>query len=96
MPSLRSQAAHARRGIAVIGRSLLGRADEVIEWCFLLRCMSPVVAQSGHPNCRDECPLSRVKRTSKSKSVTSAFDPTRTLASDFAVTHKRISLSTTW
>ena len=32
-------------------------------------------AQSGHHNCADECPLWGVKRTSKFKSVTSAFDP---------------------
>jgi hypothetical protein len=37
------------------------------------RC--PLVAQSGHHNCAHECPLSGVKRTSKFKSVTSAFEP---------------------
>jgi hypothetical protein len=36
------------------------------------------MAQSGHGNCAGECPLSGVKRTSKFKSVTSAFDPKRT------------------
>jgi hypothetical protein len=35
-------------------------------------------AQSGHPDRVGECPLSAVKRTSKFKSVTSAFDPKRT------------------
>jgi hypothetical protein len=33
--------------------------DEVIEWTFLLQCMSPLPAQSGHR----WCPLSGVKRT---------------------------------
>jgi hypothetical protein len=39
----------------------------------LLRCMSPLLAQSRHPDRVGECPLSGVKRTSKFKSVTSAF-----------------------
>ena len=39
------------------------------------------VAQSGHPKRAHECPLSGVKRTSKFRSVTSAFDPKRTLGS---------------
>jgi hypothetical protein len=33
------------------------------------------LAQSGRQQADDECPLSGVKRTSKFKSVTSAFDP---------------------
>jgi hypothetical protein len=40
--------------------------------------MSPVLALSRHPDRVGECPLSGVKRTSKFKSVTSAFDPKRT------------------
>jgi hypothetical protein len=36
------------------------------------------MAQSGHLDCAEECPLSGVKQTSKFKSVTSAFDPKRT------------------
>jgi hypothetical protein len=36
---------------------------------FMLRCMSPKVAQSRHSDCPDECPLLGVKRTSKFKSV---------------------------
>jgi hypothetical protein len=40
--------------------------------------MSLVLARSEHPKCATECPLSGVKRTSKFKSVTSAFDPKRT------------------
>jgi hypothetical protein len=39
------------------------------------------MAQSRHPDRVGECPLSGVKRTSKFKSVTSAFDAKRTLAS---------------
>jgi hypothetical protein len=37
---------------------VMGRADEVIEQG--LEC--PLLAQSGHYNCADECPLSGVKR----------------------------------
>ena len=46
----------------------------------MLRCMSLLMAQSRHPDRVGECPLSGVKRTSKFKSVTSAFDPNRTSA----------------
>ena len=38
------------------------------------------MALSGHSDCGNECPLLEVKRTSKFKSVTSAFDPNRTFA----------------
>ena len=38
------------------------------------------MAQSRHPDRVGECPLSGVKRTSKFKSVTSAFDPKRICA----------------
>jgi hypothetical protein len=38
------------------------------------------MAQSGHAVCSAERPLLGVKRTSKFKSVTSAFDPTATSA----------------
>jgi hypothetical protein len=31
---------------------------------FLLQCMSPLMAQSGHPNRACRCPLLGVKRTS--------------------------------
>jgi hypothetical protein len=61
-----------------------------LELChrFLIRCShgraSPQYvcfwAQSRHPDRVGECPLSGVKRTSKLKSVTSAFDPKRTSA----------------
>ena len=42
--------------------------------------LCPLLALSGHPSWADECPLSGVKRTSKFKSVTSAFDPSATWA----------------
>src|SRR5438874_2732250 len=38
----------------------------------------PLLAQSGHLDCAEGCPLLGVKRTSKFKSVTSALDPKRT------------------
>jgi hypothetical protein len=40
-------------------------------------------AQSRHPDRVGECPLSGVKRTSKFKSVTSAFDPNRKSSDQF-------------
>ena len=43
----------------------------------MLRCTLSLMAQSRHPDRVGECPLSEVKRTSKFKSVTSAFDPKR-------------------
>jgi hypothetical protein len=46
---------------------------------FLLQRGSPLLAQSRHPDRVGECPLLGVKRTSKFKSVTSAFDPKPTL-----------------
>jgi hypothetical protein len=42
---------------------LLVSADEVIEYEFLLRCMSLFLAQSGHANHGNECPVSGLKRT---------------------------------
>jgi hypothetical protein len=45
----------------------LARADEVIEQVThalrLLRCMSPLMAQSGHGKTSAVCPLLGVKRT---------------------------------
>jgi hypothetical protein len=41
------------------------------------------MAQSRHLDCAEGCPLSGVKRTSKFKSVTSAFDPKRTFQSRY-------------
>src|SRR6516162_10045345 len=36
------------------------------------------MAQSGHPRCRERCPLLGVKRTSRFRSFMSAYDPKRT------------------
>src|SRR5262249_49283024 len=47
----------------------------------VLQCMSLLLAQSGHADCAQRCPLSGVKRTSAGADPTSAFDPKRTLAS---------------
>jgi hypothetical protein len=58
---------------------LVLRADKVIEWgCFLLHCMSPLLAQSGHVESSSRCPLSGVKRTWLGERVRSAVDPKRT------------------
>src|SRR6516225_1775360 len=40
--------------------------------------MSPLLAQSGHPDTLNQCPLLGVKRTLVSRSAMSAFDPKRT------------------
>jgi hypothetical protein len=57
-----------------------GRADEVIEQTFLLQCMSPLLAQSGHADTLNRCPLLGVKRTWLEPAAMSAFDPKRTSA----------------
>jgi two-component system, cell cycle response regulator DivK len=44
----------------------------------LLRCMSLLLAQSGHPGHAQRCPLWGVKRTSPTGYSMSAFDPKRT------------------
>jgi hypothetical protein len=55
------------------------RADEVIELrSFLLHCMSPLLAQSGHGLVHRICPLSGVKRTCRFALQMSAYDPKRT------------------
>jgi hypothetical protein len=36
------------------------------------------LAQSRHSDCRNECPLLSVKRTSQIEAAMSAFDPERT------------------
>jgi len=45
-----------------------------------MRCMSPLMAQSGHPSIDRQCPFLGVKRTSMGTHPMSAFDPKRTLA----------------
>jgi hypothetical protein len=42
-----------------------------------------LAAQSGHGGGVEECPLSGVKRTSQFDGVMSAYDPKRTLATDY-------------
>jgi hypothetical protein len=44
------------------------------------------MAQSGHPNSLNRCPLLGVKRTSTGTNPMSAFDPKRTLSKSFAGT----------
>src|SRR5262249_5917506 len=74
---------------------MLGRADDVIESLLgLLRCMSPLLAQSGHHACEFQCPLAGVsghylklskyrlltqKRTWHKPPRMSGSDPFRTL-----------------
>ena len=43
----------------------------------LLRCMNPLLAQSGHHDRADPFPLLGVKRTSRERSAMSTFDPSR-------------------
>jgi hypothetical protein len=47
----------------------------------------PLVAQSGHGDRAQPCPLLGVKRTSAAANPMSAFDPKRTLAANFAAMH---------
>jgi hypothetical protein len=61
------------RGLRLLGAS---KAHILIE-DVAHRC--PLLAQSGHAVCTDECPLSGLKRTSRFQSVMSGFDPKRTL-----------------
>src|SRR5215472_8039499 len=44
----------------------------------LLHCMSPLLAQSGHPEMSALCPLSGVERTKSKQDALSAYDPKRT------------------
>ena len=48
----------------------------------MLQCMSPLLAQSGHADPAQRCPLSGAKRTLIGRASMSANDPKRTLASD--------------
>jgi hypothetical protein len=54
------------------------RGDRMRRRAFLLRRMSPFVAQSGHLFALRQCPLSGVKRTSAGHASMSAYDPKRT------------------
>ena len=70
----------------MIETTLLGRADEVIEKrSGLLRCMSPLLAQSGHRLVRCTCPLSGVKRTTGGQTVSVLLIKRRLAALDLAL-----------
>jgi transposase len=45
----------------------------------MLRRISPLLAQSGHSKCPNQCPLSEAKRTSRTLLVMSANGPNRTM-----------------
>ena len=47
---------------------------------FMLHCICPLLAQSGHPDPLNQCPLLGVKRTLVGGAAMSAFDPKRTFA----------------
>src|SRR6516225_9820253 len=60
---------------------LLARANEVIasqRFCRSAECL--LLAQSGHPDTLNQCPLLGVKRTLTGRAPMSAFDPNRTQA----------------
>src|SRR5262249_52421923 len=48
------------------------------DFKYLLQCMSPVLAQSGHHTPLNQCPLLGVNRTLRGQALMSAFDPKRT------------------
>src|SRR5262252_3628575 len=54
-----------------------------------LRSECPLLAQSGHHNCTDECPLSGVKRTLLGHRRMSTSDPKRTLQRAATEQHRR-------
>jgi hypothetical protein len=60
------------KGIQSVPATLVARADKLIDERF------PLLAQSGHLDTLNECPLSRVKRTSLGRGRMSASDPKRT------------------
>jgi hypothetical protein len=55
----------------------------------------PFMALIGHRDGVEECPLLGVKRTSKFESVTSAFDPKRTLGTVILRTPERVCVGLT-
>jgi hypothetical protein len=60
----------------LVAASLAGNALKTHSArAFLLHCMSPLLAQSGHPTVVRQCPLLEVKRTSMVGNPMSAFDP---------------------
>src|SRR5690348_13841858 len=56
----------------------LGSTELLPPGRFLLRCMSPLLAQSGHFSIEFQCPLLGVKRTSDGRASMSGFDPKAT------------------
>jgi hypothetical protein len=59
--------------------TLLIRADEVIEYAlFCCNALCLLLAQSGHHDRAEPCPLSGEEWTSRIQSVMSGFDPKRT------------------
>ena len=57
-----TQIAEPRRSYLSLAVSLGERTQN--SGAFLLHCMSPLLAQSGHPDALNQCPLLGVKRTS--------------------------------
>jgi hypothetical protein len=55
---------------------------------FLLQCMSPLMAQSGHLTVARQCPLLGVKQTWRFQRAMSAFDPKRTWENEGAGAHR--------
>jgi len=53
------------------------------NFCYLLQCMSPLMALNGHSERHYRCPLSGVKRTLRFGDAASASDPKRTLTAEF-------------
>jgi hypothetical protein len=51
----------------------------------LLHCTSPLLAQSGHRDGAEECPLLGERRTSRGMAPMSAFDPKQTSIVPFQV-----------
>jgi hypothetical protein len=86
-PSAARKRRRGRLAVMTMCRSPSARASswqKFVSICpkppiFCCGCMSPLLAQSRHPDRVGECPLSAVKRTSRIKSTMSAFDPKRTL-----------------
>src|SRR5262249_61091313 len=75
--------------ILVYSIELRGATKAPESWdqnsCFLLQCMSLLLAQSGHGNPAQQCPLLGVKRTLLGHCGMSAFDPKRTFDPDVAL-----------
>ena len=59
--------------VARLTVSAIANGDQI--GCSLLQCMSPLLAQSGHRNSTQECPLLGVKRTSGRSASMSAYEP---------------------